>query len=261
MTLFNLLAVTVVLFYSSIVAASTETITIRACGDGGEWPPYTYFQREEGKVTHNVIGFDVDVLEAIFKGEGLSLQMELIHWRRCLKLAAIGEVYQISISASQNKERIANFFFSHSHYELTGYYYYLNKKYPEGPAIKKPADLAKYRLCGLDSYDYSNFGIKNTDVDMGSDNYQSLVNKTKHGRCDIFLARTEIIEGFKQLGINYLDDSISSKAIPEIENNRFYIMVSKKYVGAKGLIEVLNKGITRLRRSGELSYMMSKYDN
>ncbi len=75
------------------------------CDDVAEWPPYTYYHRENGRKTGEVRGNSLRVVEAIFARHGIRYEIQLLPWRRCLLEVAGGTRFQMLLSATSNPNR------------------------------------------------------------------------------------------------------------------------------------------------------------
>lgn len=231
---------------------------VYACGDGAERPPYTYFKRENNH-KGEAAGYDADILKEIFSKYNIKVIVELPPWKRCLEMTKNGSRYQIALSASYNVRRFRNYLMTRSYYTLTPYYFYSTRRYPDGPGIKKPADLNRHYLCGLKSYNYFNFGVDNSRVHRPADNFPSLIAETLRGKCDIFLARYEILAGFEHIGKKYLSGDIGYAPVPDAAGEEFYMLISKQWRYASQFKRLLNKGITELERKGRLNEIFRKH--
>ncbi len=124
---------------------------IKFCGDGGGWPPYTY--KKDGEV----IGYDVDVLNAILGPKNIKYTIAMPVWKRCVEGTKIG-LYDAALSATFSEERKRNFIFTDSYYSLTPVYIYSKKQFPDGLQISNVKDLEKYHLCGVHGFNYDGVG-------------------------------------------------------------------------------------------------------
>ena len=235
--------------------------TIRVCGDGAEWPPYHYYKRVNGNVTKEVTGFSVELLEAIFNPNGLKIEVELPPWKRCLSDTKSGK-YQIALDSSFNEERARTYLLSAQHYALTPAYFYLKTANPEGLSVDRASELwNKGSVCGLFSYNYEGFapGVDNSNIDLGAKTFKELIEKTKKGRCNTFLARLEILTGFSAIGTDYLQGQFGYHPLPDGEVDPFYLLISRQYEFKYELKELIDTGLARLRKEGVLKVLLEKY--
>lgn len=119
--------------------------------------------------------------------------------------------------------------------------------------------VLNYQVCGLSGYNYDGFGLDSDKVDRQTRTFEQVVQKTLAGRCDLFLARFEILAGFALTGNDHLQNSLKAEPIPGIDGDKFYMMVSRSYENGPELVEILNEGIQRLRNNGALSGILRSY--
>ncbi|ODN43545.1 substrate-binding periplasmic protein [Piscirickettsia litoralis] len=238
---------------------ATESISI--CEDGAEWPPFNYIKRDNGKkVMDSSEGYSVDVINKIFqKSQFKYSKIDFIPWKRCLKEMLKGR-YDLVLNASWNKERAKNYLYSKAYYEMRPGYFYSLKRYPNGLSnVTSGPSLSKYKLCGLAGYSYNSFNIDLSQLDTGSKNFASVTKKVRAGRCDAFVARIELMAGFKVIGQDLLKDDLGYKPIPGAKASKFYMIISKKSKNAETLKSVIDQGIDKLRADGELKKILDKY--
>jgi polar amino acid transport system substrate-binding protein len=233
--------------------APASGISIAICDDENEWPPYSYYQRVDGKKTGVVTGFAVDVIDEIFRRRGVDYTIVLIPWTRCLAVAALGKDYGMVINLSYNAERTRNFLLSRPYYATSSYYYYSRRNHPAGLSIAAPADIKKYRVCGVLGYNYEGYGLARGEVDQGARSFTALISKVKLGRCDLFLEKGEVMSGYAAIGKNYLaDPDIGAAPIPGMKADLFYLGVSKRFARAEQVHAMLDEELQQMESSGRL---------
>ncbi len=238
-------------------SGTTIYIGIEAKND---WPPYEFYQREDGKITEKIVGYNIDVLKEIFSKHGIKYFFRAYPWQRCLFNLASGKKIQMILPTSLNEERKSKYLISDTIYTITPSYFYLKKNYPNGLNIKSPDDFLTYsELCGRHGYNYINFGLKNENVERYSKNFKSLIGMLKMGRCNIVLARYEVLAGHALLGTAYLDDGIGYGPVPGVPPESFHFLISKNYSHGDELLKIINSGILRLRKQGRLKEIFKKY--
>ncbi len=227
---------------------------------GGDWPPYEFFQRENGTITKKVIGFNIDVLNEILSQHGLKYEFIFLPWKRCLRYLESGDKIQMILPTSLNEERKMKYLISDTAYTITPSYFYMKKKYPDGLKIIISDELTEYgKICGKFGYNYKNFGLENEIMDNGAKNFDALIKKLKKGRCNIIFARYEILAGLSLTGQPLLSDEIGSAPIPDVPGEDFHYMISKKYLHGKELLQIINNGIEKLQSQGRLNEILKKY--
>lgn len=235
-------------------ANDLQGATIKVCGDNAGWPPYTY------EIDEQVVGYDVDVLNTILTPAGIHFSVRLLPWARCLHLTQLGH-YHIALSASFNEERARNYHMTLPYYTVQPSYIYNSKRFPDGLNITQPKDLLDHKVCGLQGYNYNTFGIPSTLVDRETRTFGQVVQKTLAARCDLFLARYEVLAGFAQLGEDHLRDGLVAVAIPTIAPESFYMLISRAHPEADAILTLINQRLRTLKQDGMLDQLLQQYLN
>lgn len=225
---------------------------IIACGDTVGWPPFHY--RQNGLVQ----GFDVDVLNRILTPAGVPFTVSLVPWKRCL-MGSTNAWFHIVLSASTSPDREQTYALTDSYYQLNSSYVYDRNRFPDGLDIEHPDGLSRYRVCGLRGYNYIAFGIPNEGVDRTSTTLAEVSEKTLAGDCDLFLVRYEVLVGFSPTRKPLLIQGLTEAPLPGVENESFYMMVSKAYPHHNALLDLLNQGIRRMKADGTLDALLDQY--
>ncbi|WP_217522381.1 substrate-binding periplasmic protein [Vibrio metschnikovii] len=249
--------ITVVILFTgiflSIWTMALERTSLAICGDGGGWPPY-HFEKER-----KVIGYDIDVLEAIFLPLGLTITVDLPPWQRCLRETKLGR-YDIALSAAYSEERDKDYILTDYYYTLQPSYVYSSITYPEGLPVRTAQDLDYLRTCGLQGYNYTGFGVDDSKVRKNGRTFEQVVKMLEANRCDVFLARYEILAGFKASeGIDHLANGLKAVSIPGISGDKFHMLISRSILDGLEIKSIFDQQIKQLRVSGELDRMIEKY--
>lgn len=235
-------------------AMALERNSLSACGDGGGWPPYHYF--DNNRV---VIGYDVDVLDKIFTPLGTSISVELPPWSRCLHETKLGN-YDIAISASYSEERERDFILTDYYYTMQPSYVYSSITYPNGLPVNTAQDLDKLRTCGLQGYSYTGFGVDDSKVRKQGQTFNQLVQMIAAGRCDVFLVRSEVLAGFRVAeGVDHLANGLKAVSIPGVDKENFHMLISRSIADGLEIKAFFDSGLSELRESGLLEQMIQKY--
>lgn len=233
--------------------------TVAICDDENEWPPYSYYQRTDGKKTPQLAGFAVDVVHYIFSRHDIRYTIDLIPWTRCMAVASLGKEYAMVLNLSYNAERKRRFLLSRPYYATTSYYYYSRRNYPNGLAIRGLADLKKYRVCGVQGYNYEGYGMAAGEVDQGARSFSALISKVKLGRCSLFVEKNEIMNGYAAIGKDYLaDPDIRRAPIPGMQPDLFYLGISRRAPQAGQLRALIDAELQHMEASGKLDELMKK---
>jgi polar amino acid transport system substrate-binding protein len=232
---------------------------IRACDDIQEWPPFIYYKREGGKPTADVVGFTAELIREILAPYDVTLTIDLMPWRRCLREVEKGSQYQILLDASTNADRAERYHISKPYYSISPYYFYSKKQHPDGLPIKTMDDLKQYRINGIAGYNYADYGLKPEDLDAIVNGHEGLIQKLHRGRCDLFPEWYEVMRGFAAVGKPYLEDEdLGYAAVPGAPLTPFYLMFPKNALGLE-LKTVVDEGIEKMTKSGRLAEMLSRY--
>ncbi len=244
---------------AALPVRSSPPLTVAICDDENEWPPYSYYQRVAGKKTETLTGYAVDVIGEIFSRHGVNYRIDLIPWPRCVAVTTMGKHYAMVLNLSHNPEREKQFLFSRAYYTTTAYYFYSKRNHPNGLPIKSPADIGKFRVCGVQGYNYDGYGLKPGEVDQGAKNFPALISKMQLGRCVLFLEKDEVMTAYAAIGKNYLADPDIGKApIPGMKPNLFYFGISKNFERAGELRALIDESLLHMEGNGRLGELWRK---
>ena len=231
---------------------------LKVCDIGNEWPPYTFYKRENGRQTKEVVGYSVDFLKAILRPAGIDISVQLLPWKRCQHMVDTG-AYDLLLNASLNLDRAARFLVSKPYYELTDVYVSLSRR--RIPLVATPQDFSNLNVCGEMGYNYWNFGLPDERIDTSYQTLGAAIKKLHAGYCDVVLTRLEIAAAQKFLGdSDYVSDpQYQVRKLPYAAPTPFHMMLSRRTRYAKTLLDAVNQGIDRLQQSGEASSLMQNY--
>ena len=245
--------------HSALPARQTAPLTVAICDDENEWPPYSYFQRADGKKTETLAGYAVAVIGEIFARQGVSFKIDMIPWPRCVAVSTMGKQYAMVLNLSHNTEREKIFLFSRPYYATTAYYYYSKRNHPKGLPIKSASDIRKFRVCGVQGYNYDGYGMKPGEVDQGAKNFPALISKVQLGRCVLFLEKDEVMTAYAAIGKDYLSDpDIGRAPIPDMKPSLFYFGVSKNFERAEELRALIDESLLQMEGNGRLGELWRK---
>ncbi len=199
------------------------------------------------------------VIGEIFARHGVTHTIDLIPWPRCMAVTMMGKQYAMVLNLSFNPEREQAFLFSRPYYATTAYYYYSKRNHPHGLNIKVPADIRKYRVCGVQGYNYDGYGMQPGEVDQGAKNFPALISKTQLGRCALFLEKDEVMMAYAAIGKSYLADPDIGKApIPGMKPSLFYFGISKNFERAEELRGLIDESLLYFEGNGRLGELWRK---
>ncbi len=249
---------------ANTVIAAPETVAI--CDDGGEWPPYIYFNRTNGKIDKSapLEGATIELFDEIFKRSGLEYSIELIAWKRCLEEVTnfgANKNYEIVTNGSYNEYRQKNYYVSAPLYKTHQGLFYSADKHKQAPVIKSAKDLNKYSLCGILGYNYTMYtalGVKE-EIDTGAKSLVTVLKKISEGRCDFFPSPMEPVLGGQTIGLYKLPENIKFVEAPWVGTTTFHLFVSKSSPRAYELYTKINQQIMILQGKGIATNIFRKY--
>lgn len=242
-------------------AYALDSSMVQICDDGDEWPPFTYYQRVEGKPSRTITGFSVDVIRSILNKHRIPFSITLLPWKRCLGSVENGETYAMALSVSKNPDREKRYLFSTAYYKTHYYVFYSKAKFQKGLDIKSQADLNNFRLGGVKGYAYSALNFVDKSKMILANSYPDLVKMMKAGRLDVFAEDYEVMAGMASIGVLDVidDDEIGRVQLPGIGGNPFHMIFSRVNPRGVELLNLVNAELEKMRQSGELGKLLAVY--
>ncbi|MCX4028670.1 transporter substrate-binding domain-containing protein [Endozoicomonas sp. SM1973] len=249
---------------SSLADDYWSTHVVRIADDLAEWPPYTYFVRKKnGEVSKQIAGLSIDVIEWIFTQNNMAYTVELLPWQRAQAEVAKGNRYHMLLNASYSDKRNKTYLLTKPYYQLNLFFFYSKKYHKKPPRVTGVGDLKKrFKTCGIFGYSYAARGFAANEVDAWAKNYDLLINALhKHGRrCDVFIEGYEIMIGFSYIGNPLMKDPLLGYAkLPGLKQEPFYMMVSRRIKQGDKLVDIMNKGVIQLVKTGKMKALFEKY--
>lgn len=251
----------ILLAWFCCVAAHGATVDVprqlKACGDINEFPPYTYFERHDGKLTEAVAGFNVDYLAGVLGAGKRSVTVDLLPWKRCLLLGSQGR-YDMVLDVSGQAARQRDFYIAESHYSIRPIMMFSEKMPP--PPGDTPEVLAHYSRCEVLGWDYSLYNLR---PDQGSVTNPSTLDGAlrmlRIGRCQVMVHNLELVLGMRQVGKQELLEGLTYRYISWLPTYELHIAVTRQKPYALRLVELLNRGRLDMKKSGEMQRLQRKY--
>jgi len=223
------------------------------CAEDAGWPPFS-FQRESS--TEAFRGFNADLIKLIFDKHGISYEVVIRPWKRCLSDGILGDV-SIVMDAAKNAEREAKYLLSEPVYSLTPVVFFAKGKSSLYPDYLNAADLQELRACGQKGYTYSNFGFDNTRVELVSEALLHVLGLAVLERCDIGLARKEV---FLYELKSFADaPKLDYRPLQNASKEQFYWMINRQLDFAEELKQLIDKEVSELYRSGKAQELLNAY--
>jgi polar amino acid transport system substrate-binding protein len=250
-------------YASSVKDNLLNGTSISICDDVNEWPPFTYFERIDGKKSNKVVGFSIDVLDDIFSRHNMRYTITMLPWSRCVLEVQNGKKYQMVIDFTSTSERRKNYFISNQYYTTTTHYYYSKKQFPQGLVIKAMADLRRYRVCGIHGFsvNHTNFPdfFKPGEVDQSAKDYPTVIAKLHLKHCDLFLSEYEAMLGFSKVGDRLFEDpNLANAPMPDLLPSVFRFGISRQYNLGENLLTLIDQELSQMEASGRLKALWKK---
>jgi len=241
---------------------------LKICDDMGEWAPYTYFKRVNGKIDKTkIIGIMPDVLNEISKQTGLKYSIDMIPWSRCVNMVKNYDKthkYEAFMDGSYTTKRAKEFLVSLPIYATHQTIFYSSKKFPNGVVKNSKFDINNYKICDVHGYTiehyYKEMGLrKDKKIDQRAKDYTAVFKKISSGRCDITVASGGPIYGMAIIGKIKIPKDIKSQPFPNMKQSTFHIFISKKSPRAKELLKQINDSIKKIKSDGTFQKIEDKY--
>ncbi len=68
----NIIFVFLFFLTSTLYSQNLKNTHINIVDDGAQWPPFIYYERKNGKISQNIVGFSIDVINEIFKRNNIT---------------------------------------------------------------------------------------------------------------------------------------------------------------------------------------------
>ncbi len=225
---------------------------IIVCADS--WPPFNADPASDKP------GYMIEVARKVFVEKGHTLVYKLMPWARAISIARDGEINGIAGAAVGDAE---DFVFPKNELgKLENHAFVLKDSIWKYTGIDS---LKNIKLGLVLDYDYGqdvmkfikeNKGSKNIDIIGGNEPLKTNIQKLKAKRIDVLLETKPVFDyTAKEMGM--VDTFISVGAVGE--SDPIYIAFSPKNPKSTEYAKILSDGIERLRQSGELAAILSKY--
>jgi polar amino acid transport system substrate-binding protein len=230
--------------------------SLRICDDGAEWPPYVYAERVNQRKTDRLRGYSVEVIREIARRAQWQFTLDLLPWSRCLALVKAGR-YHMVLNASPNPERQRDYLLTRPYYATHHAYFYSRLHYANGLVLNRPEDAKRYKVCGMQGYNYRDYGFAEGELDQGSLRFPEMIAKLHAGRCDLFFEKREIMQGFGlvdgEMAALLNDGRLGRGDLNSLPPTRFSMLVSRAVPGATTLRTQLDRMLTALEQEGLLT--------
>lgn len=230
------------------------TRALPVCDDGAGWPPYTFADPVDPQ---RIRGASADLITQVLQRAGYTPRITLLPWKRCLAEVEAGRMAML-INASFSAERAQKYLMSRPYYSIHSALFYLRTRFLTPPVLTTPADLNRYRYCGLFGYNYSMYAIAPDQINTGARDEATRFEMLRLGRCDFVLGDLEVLQSFAAMGQVNLS-AIAHMAIPDAKPKEFHALVSRAWPDAGQLLQLLNDGIAAAKADKSYDRIFRSY--
>lgn len=200
-------------------------------------------------------GFLHEIVEAAFTEVGIGIEVEYRPWRRCALLVEEGVAFA-AFPYGKTDRREEPAWFSDEIGECRNVFFY-HKARMDDFVFTDLAALRPYLIAGTSGHYYEDiFRKERLRVDYAPGE-ASGVRKIRMMRADLF-AEDEMV-GWSLIARIFPSSVDKFASTPPWNINPQYLMVSKRYPGAKQIMERFNKGLAAIRKKGIYGRIYSKY--
>lgn len=227
--------------------------TILIAEDETEWPPFLFTDKN---AADNVGGASVDLVREALVISGYKVKVERYPWERAKRLVEEGQNH-IMNNASSNTKRMQTYHRTLPLYQISHAFFYLEERFPYGPAIGTAADIDTLNIAGMRGYNYDIYEFDTEKINK-VDMVESLFQMLRAGRVDLIIGYPEIYNALAQQGKINLTGMKSSQIIgskPLI----FYSWVSRNIKTPEKLLADINMGLTELEDNGRKKAIFAQY--
>lgn len=240
-------------------ASGAEAVPTRlkACGDAGEFPPFTYFDRKSGRQPGTVGGFNAEYLPQLLAASGRSVDITLLPWKRCLALAQQGEfdlVLDVVATPPRKKQ-----FRTTAQFASTRSVIVYDERRPV-PIPHNAAAMASLRRCEILGWDTTrSSGAFNSDKQSLPATMALSFAMLSAGRCDVLVLQREVIRSLDLIGGKDWMRGLATHPIGYLPSSPLHYGVSRAVPYSDALHALLDEGIERMQRSGDAQRILERH--
>jgi len=230
---------------------------LRACGDAGEYPPYTFPARSKGQPGSRVAGFNADFLQQLLAPSGRRVEITLLPWKRCLAMAQQGQ-FDFVLDVAATPARRAQFALSQPYGRLHSILMFDPRRPVSAPASRQ--DVDRLRRCEVLGWDTTRAG---GSVPSDSQSYPSTMemgfSMLAAGRCAAMISQLEVVRSLHLVGGESWVRGLQHHPLPQLPVSSLQYGVSRAPPYATRLLALLDAGIARMDQDGSLQRILANY--
>jgi len=245
----------VLLLSSSAALAMPSSITVVA----DNWCPYNCEPDSEKP------GYVIELIKAIYEPENIKVNYEIMPWTRAIN-ATRDQKYTAIICAAKNEA--PDFVYPQRMVGVSIYKFYTRKD--SDWTYQNTASLENVALGAVDGYSYNNdidAYLKHNRRDRarvqlvsGEFATEQNIRKLMAKRIDVMLEDPNVVAN-SLLALDEKDSLRASGRLdnPNPEQDNLYLAFSPNNPDAKALAAIFDRGLVRIRETGELERIMNRY--
>jgi polar amino acid transport system substrate-binding protein len=201
-------------------------------------------------------GFSVDLVRRLFHDVGREVRFRTdMPWTRCVHDLRI-QKSGFGMDIYEGGRWAAQMVYSAHYNTLTPQLFTLRDHPIE---VEQPADLKRYKGCGIVGGAYEHYGLKNEDLDISANGYAGVVQKLKGHHCDYFVEELEVLAGLRLSHEDYLGDpEIAHRTLKGVKRPSLHLVTARDSADA-ALMPKLDTEIEAMEKSGEMAALWRKY--
>ncbi|MFT5591768.1 MAG: polar amino acid transport system substrate-binding protein [Oceanicoccus sp.] len=239
----------VILSYSIlVVSVQAQTISIRA----------DYWYPMNGDPNSDKPGYMIDLAKAIFEPQGIAVDYQLMPWSRAIQETRVGNSDCV-VGAYKSDTR--DFLFAKAHWGIDQTLFY-KLKTDKWVYKGNVAALNTRKVGVISDYSYGSeldevFNTIKVQRAKGDQAVETNIKKLITGRIDTMIESHYVMDS-KLLELALTDKVVS--AGDTLQGEPMYLACTPNSARSKKLIEIVNKAIPELKRSGRFKQILQKYN-
>lgn len=227
--------------------------TLRFCSD--PWSPYA------GYADSTQQGYIVDIIRAIYEPLGYVIEYTNVPWSRCIRDTRDGVFHAL---AGADVGEVPDFIFPTQTVGVTEPRFFIRQDSQwsfDGIASLENIHLGSIKdytySVNLDTYIREHQSDERMTIVTGNDALENLISLLLAGRIDAFV-ENEPVAQFMLHKMGLEPGEIKPAGSPGV-GMLLYVPFSPKYQESRELVKIYDRGITQLRKNGQLKEILSRY--
>jgi len=218
-----------------------------------EWPPYVY--NENGRI----VGYSVEILEAVFSEMSVSYRMTQYPWKRAIKMVFSGQEDAL-FHASEKADRMEYCYYPAEELYKVRYVFFIRKGDTGRLKFESFEDLKSYTIGVTQGYSYTEEFLKFLHEDHKrfeeNPSDESNLKMLAKGRIDYF--PTAVRNGVFLMENLSLQDKITYIDGTPLLEKSYFIIFNKKNI-EKAFVEKFSEALTKFKQTERFKKIEMKY--